>query len=229
MRTLTAIVFGAALAVTPASAQTPAAVQALAARVEALEAQEAIRQLWADYGRTLDARDFAAFSTLWAREATLRRNPRGPGGQGAGGDRRVPGEGDRDQLSRLEGQELSPLLQRVDRREGRSRDRGEQGRLRDGVGRQQQGRLPAAGHLPRRARSRRTASGSSSAARSSATSRFRARAADCAQRAEGGRVTWSVTPLPHAGGGGFHARHDSRVPAPPACTARGRRRVRPGG
>ncbi|HWN85844.1 MAG TPA: nuclear transport factor 2 family protein [Vicinamibacterales bacterium] len=82
MRTLTAIVFGAVLAVTPASAQTPAAMQALAARVETLEAQEAIRQLWADYGRTLDARDFAAFSTLWAREATYGGTPAAPGAKG---------------------------------------------------------------------------------------------------------------------------------------------------
>jgi hypothetical protein len=66
----------------PAFAQSPATVQALAARVEALEAQEAIRQLWADYGRTLDARDFAAFSTLWAREATYGGTPGAPGAKG---------------------------------------------------------------------------------------------------------------------------------------------------
>ena len=84
MRTLTAVVFGAGLSLVtvPALAQSPATVQALAARVEALEAQEAIRQLWADYGRTLDARDFAAFSTLWAREATYGGTPAAPGAKG---------------------------------------------------------------------------------------------------------------------------------------------------
>ena len=84
IRTLAMLLFGAAfsLTATPAFAQTPATVQALAARVEALEAQEAIRQLWADYGRTLDARDFAAFSTLWAREATYGGTPAAPGAKG---------------------------------------------------------------------------------------------------------------------------------------------------
>jgi hypothetical protein len=84
MRTLAMLLFGAAfsLTATPAGAQAPATVQALAARVEALEAQEAIRQLWADYGRTLDARDFAAFSTLWAREATYGGTPAAPGAKG---------------------------------------------------------------------------------------------------------------------------------------------------
>jgi len=83
-RNLAAVVFGAVLVlgVAPAVAQTPATVQALAARVEALEAQEAIRALWADYGRTLDARDFAAFATLWAREATLGGTPAAPGAKG---------------------------------------------------------------------------------------------------------------------------------------------------
>ena len=84
MRKLTVVVFGAALVLTGAEvfAQTPATIQALAARVEALEAQEAIRQLWADYGRTLDARDFAAFSTLWAREATYGGTAAAPGAKG---------------------------------------------------------------------------------------------------------------------------------------------------
>jgi uncharacterized protein (TIGR02246 family) len=38
-------------------------------RLAALEAREAIRALWAEYGRTLDARDFVAFSKLFARDA----------------------------------------------------------------------------------------------------------------------------------------------------------------
>jgi hypothetical protein len=43
--------------------------EGLAARVQALEAREAIRTLYAEYGRTLDARDFHAFSLLFARDA----------------------------------------------------------------------------------------------------------------------------------------------------------------
>jgi len=41
----------------------------MAARVRALEDREAIRTLWAEYGRTLDARDFTAFSQLFAHDA----------------------------------------------------------------------------------------------------------------------------------------------------------------
>lgn len=52
-----------------AFAQAPASNQALMARLDALEAREAIRALWAEYGRTLDARDFVAFSRLFARNA----------------------------------------------------------------------------------------------------------------------------------------------------------------
>jgi uncharacterized protein (TIGR02246 family) len=51
-----------------AFAQT-SGTQALASRLEALEAREAIRALWAEYGRTLDARDFVAFSKLFSRDA----------------------------------------------------------------------------------------------------------------------------------------------------------------
>ena len=70
------LVVGAALvlsgpsdALAQAPRTTPVDTSALLARVEALEAQEAIRALWAEYGRTLDARDFVAFSTLFARDA----------------------------------------------------------------------------------------------------------------------------------------------------------------
>ena len=51
------------------AAQTSQAGGDLAARVRALEDREAIRTLWAEYGRTLDARDFVAFSQLFARDA----------------------------------------------------------------------------------------------------------------------------------------------------------------
>jgi hypothetical protein len=43
--------------------------EGLAARVQALEAREAIRTLYAEYGRTLDARDFKSFSLLFAKDA----------------------------------------------------------------------------------------------------------------------------------------------------------------
>lgn len=62
-------------AASSAFAQTPAGQQALVSRVEALEAREAIRTLWAEYGRTLDARDFASFAKLWARNAEFGSGP----------------------------------------------------------------------------------------------------------------------------------------------------------
>ena len=51
------------------AAQGPRRGADLSARVQALEDREAIRTLWAEYGRTLDARDFAAFAQLFARDA----------------------------------------------------------------------------------------------------------------------------------------------------------------
>src|SRR3954454_14212969 len=56
--------------------------EGLAARVQALEAREAIRTLYAEYGRTLDARDFQAFSLLWARDAEYG-SAKGPAAIGA--------------------------------------------------------------------------------------------------------------------------------------------------
>ena len=58
----------------------------VASRLEALEAREAIRALWAEYGRTLDARDFVAFSKLFARNAEFGSGPgaaKGPAAIGA--------------------------------------------------------------------------------------------------------------------------------------------------
>lgn len=49
------------------------------AELAELRAQNEIRALIADYGRTLDARDFDAFATLWARDAEY------VGGGGGGG------------------------------------------------------------------------------------------------------------------------------------------------
>jgi hypothetical protein len=56
--------------------------EGLAARVQALEAREAIRTLYAEYGRTLDARDFTAFSRLFARDAEYG-SAKGPAAIGA--------------------------------------------------------------------------------------------------------------------------------------------------
>src|SRR5262245_3409884 len=61
-----------------AVAQSPRPADALSARVQALEDREAIRTLWAEYGRTLDARDFAAFSQLFARDAEFVGGPGSP-------------------------------------------------------------------------------------------------------------------------------------------------------
>ena len=46
-----------------------AATAALRTDIDELKAREAIRALFADYGRTLDDRDFKAFGRLWARDA----------------------------------------------------------------------------------------------------------------------------------------------------------------
>ena len=61
-------------AATSALAQ-PAGQQGLVSRLEALEAREASRALWAEYGRTLDARDFTSFARLWARNAEFGSGP----------------------------------------------------------------------------------------------------------------------------------------------------------
>ena len=72
---LLSMMFVLSCAVTSAFAQAPAGPQALATRLEALEAREAIRALWAEYGRTLDARDFSSFAKLWARNAEFGSGP----------------------------------------------------------------------------------------------------------------------------------------------------------
>ena len=76
------ILLGLSFMATPALAQAPT----VASRLEALEAREAIRALWAEYGRTLDARDFVAFSKLFARNAEFGSGPgaaKGPAAIGA--------------------------------------------------------------------------------------------------------------------------------------------------
>src|SRR6185503_7846732 len=69
-----------------ASAFAQAPAPTVASRLDALEAREAIRGLWAEYGRTLDARDFVAFSKLFARNAEFGSGPgaaKGPAAIGA--------------------------------------------------------------------------------------------------------------------------------------------------
>lgn len=86
MSKLIPIVLVVSFAATSALAQAPASQQALVSRLEALEARESIRALWAEYGRTLDARDFAAFSKLFARNAEFGSGPgaaKGPAAIGA--------------------------------------------------------------------------------------------------------------------------------------------------
>jgi len=69
------MMFVLSCAATTAFAQAPATPASVATRLEALEAREAIRALWAEYGRTLDARDFASFAKLWARNAVFGSGP----------------------------------------------------------------------------------------------------------------------------------------------------------
>ena len=82
MSKIAALAFVLVLVGVPAFAQAPT----VASRLEALEAREAIRALWAEYGRTLDARDFVAFSKLFARNAEFGSGPgaaKGPAAIGA--------------------------------------------------------------------------------------------------------------------------------------------------
>src|SRR5689334_9791676 len=60
------------LVVSPQSsaAQQPrAGANSIAQRLQALEDREAIRALFVEYGRTLDNRDFTAFSKLFAKDS----------------------------------------------------------------------------------------------------------------------------------------------------------------
>jgi uncharacterized protein (TIGR02246 family) len=70
--TFSALIVLAALGVGVFTSRTARAGQAGAggndARLARLEDREAIRVLFAEYGRTLDARDFAAFAQLFARD-----------------------------------------------------------------------------------------------------------------------------------------------------------------
>jgi hypothetical protein len=59
------------------SAQQRAAAQTADARLKELEDRQAIHELLIKYGRTLDARDFAGFERLFARDAEYGGGARG--------------------------------------------------------------------------------------------------------------------------------------------------------
>ncbi len=69
------MVVSVGLASERAAAQTSQGSGNVNARLEAIEAREAIRMLWADYGRTLDNRDFKAFAQLFARDGEFVGGP----------------------------------------------------------------------------------------------------------------------------------------------------------
>jgi 3-phenylpropionate/cinnamic acid dioxygenase small subunit len=66
IRTTAAVCFTATVLAAPALAATD--IESLAARVQALEDREEIRELLLAYGRALDSRDFIAFSNLFSEE-----------------------------------------------------------------------------------------------------------------------------------------------------------------
>jgi hypothetical protein len=85
-RALIAIALGASFFAAAGDAQQrlgkPPALPPLEARLQALEDKEAIHALLMNYGRTLDARDFACFEQLFARDgeyvAGSRASAKGP-------------------------------------------------------------------------------------------------------------------------------------------------------
>ena len=75
--------------ISPSMAQTP-----LAARVQLLEDKEEIRNLLIDYGRLLDARDFAGYSRLFAKDGEWSGGfgtVQGPPGIQAFMEKNIPG------------------------------------------------------------------------------------------------------------------------------------------
>jgi hypothetical protein len=66
---ITAVACVLAAASAFAGQTAPAGADSLAARLQALEDKEAIHALLTNYGRSLDARDFAGFEQLFARDS----------------------------------------------------------------------------------------------------------------------------------------------------------------
>jgi hypothetical protein len=65
-----------------AAGQQPSSTATMTARLQKLEDKEAIHALLMNYGRTLDARDFAGFEQLFARDSEFA--------SGGGGDAKGP-------------------------------------------------------------------------------------------------------------------------------------------
>jgi len=68
LRTLAVIACLAAASTAAAQTSRPSADESIAARVQRFEDKEEIQRLLLEYGRTLDARDFAGYSALFARD-----------------------------------------------------------------------------------------------------------------------------------------------------------------
>src|SRR6185436_16647465 len=68
VRAFITLLFLVATAVPHARAQAPRATASLEARLKAFEDKEEIQRLLLDYGRHLDARDFRAYSLLFAKD-----------------------------------------------------------------------------------------------------------------------------------------------------------------
>lgn len=79
MRTnvMTLIAASVVAGATVAAAQKGTPSNGLAERVQALEDKQAIHALMTNYGRTLDARDFAGFEQLFARDSEFVSGPGG--------------------------------------------------------------------------------------------------------------------------------------------------------
>lgn len=88
LRLLPALALAAVLSACVAISETDVSDPAVAAELQSLRAREDIRELIHAYGATLDARDFAGFATLWARDAEYVG---GPGGEAVVGPDAIAG------------------------------------------------------------------------------------------------------------------------------------------
>ena len=95
MRTFLAVVVTVVVSSGIAAAQTSRpAPKSAEARLQAIEDKDAIHAVMMNYGRTLDARDFAGFAELFARDAEYvagASSAKGPGGH-PGASRRLAEE-----------------------------------------------------------------------------------------------------------------------------------------
>ena len=68
LRTIAVIACLAAASTAAAQTSRPSADESIAARLQRVEDKEEIQRLLLEYGRTLDARDFAGYSALFAKD-----------------------------------------------------------------------------------------------------------------------------------------------------------------